>query len=268
MIEMTMAHDQRVDFRGVDLQHDDVAVDGFGRPAVIQQKGTLGIAALRLQEQRQSPFAVQRALAIRRAAGLGLDAIRFLRLEEDIAGAVDQNADTELVDHRHLDRPRLGHLDAGKSAGRRGGGEAGRHLQGIASIETRHGAFSWARSGSQRRFVILQEIQGRLPGLSTEMAGTCRRLCDGYAGHSHSDMTWSMPLERTRARVRPGREPINSEWVDGPTQVGHCGTCEKYQNRKCSFDVKVMLCPRSGGFEAACIIPKVFLPRSNGASQP
>jgi len=44
---------------------------------------------------------MQRALDIRGAAGLGLHTIDFLRFEKDIAGAVDQNADAELVDRRH-----------------------------------------------------------------------------------------------------------------------------------------------------------------------
>jgi hypothetical protein len=115
-----------------------IAVDDLGRPTIVKQEGALFVAALRLQQQRQAPFAVQRAFRIRGAAGLRLHPVRFLRPEEDIARAVDQNADAELVDRRHLDRTCLGHLDAGKSAGRSSQCEAGRHLQSVSSIEIRH----------------------------------------------------------------------------------------------------------------------------------
>ena len=70
---MAMAQDQRVDLRGIDLQHFHVAVDGLGRPTVIEQESPLVVATLRLQQQRQSPFAVQRAQRIGGTAGLGLD---------------------------------------------------------------------------------------------------------------------------------------------------------------------------------------------------
>src|ERR1700730_4255156 len=82
---------------------------------------------------------MQRALRIRRPTGLDLHAVHLLRLEEDIARAVDQNANAELVDRWHLDRTRLGHLDAGKSTGSCCQRETSRHLQCISSIEIGHG---------------------------------------------------------------------------------------------------------------------------------
>src|SRR3974390_3325551 len=71
------------------------------------------------------------------AAGFVSHAAHFSRLEEKIAGAVDEDADAELVDDRHLNRTRLGKLDTGESTGC-GGGKARRHLQGIAKIEIGH----------------------------------------------------------------------------------------------------------------------------------
>jgi len=81
---------------------------------------------------------VQRAQRIRGTTGFGPDAVDFLRPEENIAGAIDQNADAELVDGRHLDGTCLGHLDAGESAGRGRQRQTGGHLQRISSIEIRH----------------------------------------------------------------------------------------------------------------------------------
>src|SRR5450432_2469843 len=81
---------------------------------------------------------MQRAQRIRGASGLRLHAIRLLRPEKDIAGAVDQNADAELVDRRHLDGACLGHLDAGESAGRSRQRETGGNLQRVSSIDIGH----------------------------------------------------------------------------------------------------------------------------------
>jgi len=81
---------------------------------------------------------VQREQRVGGAAGLGLHAAYFSRLEENIAGAVDEDAHAELVDDRHLNWTCLGELDAGKFTGRRGG-KTRRHLQGIATIEIGHG---------------------------------------------------------------------------------------------------------------------------------
>jgi hypothetical protein len=150
---MPVAQNQRIDLRRVDLEQVHVAVDGFGRPTIVKQEGTLVIAALRLQQQRQTPFAVQRTQRIRGTTRLRPDAARFLRPEEDIAGAIDQNADAELVDGRHLDGTRFGHLDAGESAGRGRQRQTGGHLQRISSIEIRHRLLSvkWDDKRSARR---------------------------------------------------------------------------------------------------------------------
>src|SRR3954451_12845433 len=93
------------------------------------------------------------ALWIRRAARLRLDAIHFLRLEKDIARAVDQHAHAELVDGRHLDRRRLGHLNAGESSGRGSHCETRGHFQSIASIEVGHDFLRWLET---KRSVNLQ----------------------------------------------------------------------------------------------------------------
>jgi len=45
------------------------------------------------------------------------------------------------------------------------------------------------RFGRDHGALQFPEIQDRLPGLSTEMGETCRRLYDGQACHRHSDMT-------------------------------------------------------------------------------
>jgi hypothetical protein len=158
---MTVAHDERIDLRCINLEQIHVAVDGLGRPTEIQQEGALLITALRLQQQRQPPFAVQRPRRIRRPAGLRLHPAHRLRLEEDIGGAVDQHASAELVDRRHLDRTRLGHLDTGKPTGRGSQRETGGHLQGIASIEIWHGILLevvWEKPAT----FATSEIQGRL----------------------------------------------------------------------------------------------------------
>jgi len=47
---MAVAHDQRLDLRGIDFQQLHVAVDGRRRPTVIEQEAALGITALRLQQ--------------------------------------------------------------------------------------------------------------------------------------------------------------------------------------------------------------------------
>ena len=98
MIEMAVAQDQRVDPGRVDLEQIHVAVDRLGRPTIIQQEGAFVVAALRLQQQRQPPFAVQRAQRLGGAAGLGADAVHGLRPKEKVAGAVDQDTDGEPVD--------------------------------------------------------------------------------------------------------------------------------------------------------------------------
>src|SRR3984957_16529149 len=153
VIEMTMAQNQRVDLRRVDLEQVHVAVDGLRRPTIVKQERAFFVGALWLQQQRQSPFAVQRTQQIRGTTRLRPDAARFLRPEEDIAGAIDQNADAELVDGRHLDGTCLGHLDAGESAGRSRQRQTGGHLQRISSIEIghRHLSIKWDDKRSARR---------------------------------------------------------------------------------------------------------------------
>jgi hypothetical protein len=102
---------------------------------------------------------MQRAQRIRGTAGLGLDPGHFLRAEENVAGAVDEHADAELVDHGHVDRTGLGQLDAGKSAGRNG--QARGHFQGVASIDIRHGVLSgFGRHSGGCAIFALTEIQG------------------------------------------------------------------------------------------------------------
>jgi len=96
VVEVPVTHDEGVDLGRVDLQQFHVAVDHLGGPAIVKQERALVVAALRLQQQRQAPFAVQRARGVRGTAGLGLHPVYLLRLEEEVAGAVHQHPDTEL----------------------------------------------------------------------------------------------------------------------------------------------------------------------------
>jgi len=41
MVEMTVAHDERIDLRCIDLEQIHIAVDGLRRPTEIQQEGAL-----------------------------------------------------------------------------------------------------------------------------------------------------------------------------------------------------------------------------------
>jgi hypothetical protein len=118
MVEMTVAHDQRIDLGRIDLQELHVAVDGIGRPAEVEQEGLLLVAALRLDIKREPPLAVQRAPGVGRATGLGPDSTHLLWPEEEVARTIDQDPHAELVDGRHLDRPGLGHLDTGETRSR------------------------------------------------------------------------------------------------------------------------------------------------------
>src|SRR6185437_11527290 len=59
MVEVAMAHDQRVDLLRIDLQQVHVAVDRLGRPTEVQEERALLLATMRLEIKRQSPFAVQ-----------------------------------------------------------------------------------------------------------------------------------------------------------------------------------------------------------------
>ena len=113
MIVMAVADDQRIEFRGIDADQLHVVDEDVGRVAVVQHQRALAARGLRFQPQRQAPFIVQGFAEI--GAARQWDdryAIGLLGAEELIEAAIDQHADRELVDRRHLDRRGAGDLDA------------------------------------------------------------------------------------------------------------------------------------------------------------
>lgn len=119
MVVMAMADDQGIDLGRVDLEDADIVEERIGAVAEIEQDGARIRALLGFEEERQTPLVVQHLAIIRAAAGPRRDMLHALDgagLEELVMRGVDQHAQRQPVDGRHLDRRSTRDLDAGEGA--------------------------------------------------------------------------------------------------------------------------------------------------------
>src|SRR5215470_9147725 len=131
MVEMPMAHDQRIDLARIDADNIDIVEQDRGAVSEIEHQGALFASLLAREEQRKSPFAVQIAPCIGTRRRRDADAPRLCRLGEEVEAAVNQYMYGELVDRRRLDWRSACKLNATEPT-RHGSREGGRTLQEVA----------------------------------------------------------------------------------------------------------------------------------------
>ena len=115
MIDMAVADDQRVQLGRIDLEQADIVDDRGRRVAEIQQDIASLLFALRFQKQRQTPLIVQDVARVGAAAAARTfvnDAVHGTAAQKLVVLLIDQHADRQFVDGRHLDRNGAGNAHA------------------------------------------------------------------------------------------------------------------------------------------------------------
>ena len=134
MIVVTVAEDEGADLARIYSLQVHIGHQRFRRVAEIEQdRASIG-AALRIQQQRQTPLGMKRTAEIGRTSDFYRNPVYLLRARKTVESAVDEHAHGKLVDSRHFDCRGGSNLDAYKAAGCCGSGENCRRFQEVSTF--------------------------------------------------------------------------------------------------------------------------------------